>query len=327
MKSIKNRSWIFVTIVTIVTVGLSAFAASKKKKAKFPVVENVVGSAAEEVQSLTVKNRSAEALHKDRVLRKGQVLKDRALLKTGPESQLRIKLSADQSVILYPQSEIEFPAIHWEFGRVENIILKSGSVRLLCSTPCLLNMQTALSRQWVEEGDYIFSFNEKRPAVQLEVLRGQIRFSGLENEVSLDLKSGEAVEFIGEFEAGEIAYDTLLKGRRVARGKALPKVSVASDRLAQLLLEEENLKKKEKKKKILLQRKSDQICDAPWGHLNECVYQCLNNVRGEKICDLSKGAQCLRRRCNANGQWADAHLMGASESECADKDIVKACQY
>jgi hypothetical protein len=318
-----RRNVFLISMATLLALG----APAAKKKVKYPRVQSVVGSAIQVSESVVVKNRSAEALVKEKTLRSGIIFKDHASMRTMIESQLRIDLGPDQVLIVFPLSEVDFPAIHWQKGYVEEILLRSGSLRLICKTPCETRVTTAVSSTSINRGDFIFSYDPKMPKVSLEVVQGEIEFKGLENEVSIPLKTGEKAEFQGEFDSGAVAYDVLLRGRKVAKGQLSPKAEISKSRLAQLLLDEEKFKRKQAQKIKAKSRARDQICDEPWGRLNECSYQCLGNPKKEKVCNLENGAQCLRRRCNANGQWADPQFLGQAEASCSVKDIVKPCDY
>lgn len=302
-------------------------AASRKKTAKFPIVQTSLGSVVEVKEFLEVKNRSAEAQVIEFKLKPGQILKDRAVLRSGAESQARLQLSAENFLILMPMTDLEIPAIHWEAGKIDSLFLNSGSIRLVCKSECDLRMRTKIFDEAVGSGDFIISYNEKEPSIRVEVLDGEINFRGLENETQVLLKSGEQAEFKGQFENGEVAYDTLLRGRKVARGQMTPVLKIPKDRQAKLWLEEEKFHKKEKAIQKAKSRSAEQICDQPWGRLNECAYQCVRNSKAAKICDLEGGAKCIRKRCNANGLWADETILGAQESQCEMKDVVKPCDY
>ena len=224
----------------------AAKKASRKKAAKFPVVQMSLGSVVEIKESIEIKNRSAEAKVLEAKLRSGQILKDRAFLRTGVESQARVQLNAENGLIILPMTDLEIPAIHWEAGKIESLFLKSGSIRLVCKIACGLRMRTKLFDEEVGRGDFIISYNEKEPSIRVEVLDGELSFRGLENETQVLLKSGDQAEFKGQFENGEVAYDTLLRGRKVARGQMTPLEKISKDRQAKLWLEEEKFHRKEK---------------------------------------------------------------------------------
>jgi len=73
---------------------------------------------------------------------------------------------------------------------------------------------------------------------------------------------------------------------------------------------------------------SDVVCQGPDGQYNQCSWTCEGNPKGEKKCrtDLG-GVSCVRRLCRANGQWAEAKRMLASQSDAClpDRVVVREC--
>lgn len=73
-----------------------------------------------------------------------------------------------------------------------------------------------------------------------------------------------------------------------------------------------------------------EICDKPKGFFNDCAWTCLNNPKKSKHCRVDiPGVKCVRTRCNANGQWAEATEMSATRAfQCSGQGInVQRCDY
>jgi hypothetical protein len=72
------------------------------------------------------------------------------------------------------------------------------------------------------------------------------------------------------------------------------------------------------------------ICAQPAAYLNQCSWTCENNPKGEKKCrtDMAN-VTCVRRICNANGQWSSPTRLPASfKDECkGNEPVVKTCDY
>ncbi len=72
------------------------------------------------------------------------------------------------------------------------------------------------------------------------------------------------------------------------------------------------------------------ICAAPSARLNECAWTCENNPKSEKKCrtDLAN-VTCVRRICNANGQWSSPTRLPASfhDSCKGTEPVVRSCDY
>ena len=121
----------------------------------------------------------------------------------------------------------------------------------------------------------------------------------------------------------------LLKGRKVARGQLQPVVTLKEDQLRQLD-QMTSLKTMSPRPKIVKKapRTEKQICDAPYGELNQCAWVCEGPMKGLKKCDLNKkGVQCVRRRCDANGQWVDPTPLTDLTTRCELSPVVGACDY
>src|SRR5690606_12649468 len=104
--------------------------------------------------------------------------------------------------------------------------------------------------------------------------------------------SGQEVFFQGTREDGEVAYDILLKGRKIPKGNLSKVASISAAEMREFSGEEV-----EKKRQLELRKKAaevakknilkpGQICRHPGAKLNECVWICENNPKTEK-------ARCL----------------------------------
>lgn len=300
---------------------------SKMTSAKVPRVLSVVGGVVQISEKVILKDREALSQETEKKIKVGVVFKEQAHLRSSAQSIARIQLSNDHTLIIYPETDIELPSILWQNGKVESIKLNQGSFRLICQTACNIPVKSDLFLEEAAVGDFIYSYSKTIPAMKLEVLKGEASFKGLENEESLMLKEGQSIEFRGQFEQGEIVYDTLLKGRKVARGKLLPIQVIEKNRLDQLIADEKAYLKKEELIKKSQQRKPDQICDRPWGKLNECVFACHKKDSSKLGCNFKSGDQCLRKRCNANGEWADEIVIDGNLDLCSDQEKVAPCNY
>lgn len=300
---------------------------AKKESAKFPKVEHVEGKAFLLVDNVRVEGRQATADLVERRISNNQILKDKARIKTSKESSVRIKLSKDKTLIISELSEIEIPAILWLEGKIEKLILHDGQVRIICQSNCQFDFESKLFYKPVPAGDYIFSYEATKPSIEVKVIEGEIDFRGYETESEIRLMAGQIGKFEGVFEDGEVAYDVLLKGRKVAKGRLFPVEQMKPGFAEELRKKETELQEKSKKKKAVVARKENQICEKPFAELNQCVYRCLKNKKGAKDCQLTQGAECVRYRCDANGHWTDETRLSQAESLCKAKDTLKSCDY
>ena len=62
--------------------------------------------------------------------------------------------------------------------------------------------------------------------------------------------------------------------------------------------------KKTAKRGVASMEFSDGLCQAPQGQFNQCAWSCEGNGKKSKACQAEKsGIRCVRRVCNAAGQW------------------------
>lgn len=309
-----------------VTASASASAATQKK---FPYVSELVGK-------VTLTDREG----KTAAPKKNQVLIEKAALETGPGGQVTIQLDANRRVQLLSGTRLEFPAISWESGAAPILVLKHGSVRWRQPSKGTYNiaLTSELQEFMPPEGDYVFSFDPGTATAEVKVIEGKIEFSAMHAEETAEVSAGQKCKFQGVKENGEIVYDVLLKGKKIPRGQ-LGKVLPFSDEEkraysgASLKKEVEAQARREHAEKIAAAKSKDplQICAAPGGRLNQCAWVCKGNpAKEKKSCRLgTPGVSCVRTRCNANGDWAEATEVPGDKAAalCWAAPQVKECDY
>ena len=260
-------------------------------------------------------------------LRRKDRLYFKAVIKTEAGAKLRIELDANSSLFIFAESQVELPVIAWEDGRLEKISLQWGRIAYSCDGDCKNFFETVISQNILQSGQYVMTYYPTMPRVKLSVVQGASSFRGLANEKSSELKAGQEAQFRGLFENGEIAFDTLLRGRRIAKGQLDPVSEISADDL--LVFKKIFATKKEALKVVAaakLKPTEKQICRSPFAEYGQCVWACENNKVGAKDCNLSKpGVMCSRRRCNANGEWADRRELTLSKNRCGPRPSVGIC--
>lgn len=270
-----------------------------------------------------------------------KTLRESVLVETGTDGQVQIDLGPGENIIVGPNSRLLIPAIDWDTGKVEELELLSGRVALSVTEPRFF--KTALSRDRLEKGRYEFGFSPERGDLQATVLDGSLKFRGLETEEVSHLQYGETQVFRGDKAEGELQYDILMGGRKVARGRLLAKRKLSKTELGYL----EKLYAAKKSSALHAAKKAGGhdlalasrvgpvgktagkvLCQSPSAQFNECALLCLNNPKKAKDCQIQNPkVQCVRRRCLANGQWGDEFVYSEGRSPCSAKPIVQACDY
>lgn len=261
-------------------------------------------------------------------------IKDEALLQTLDDGEISLKLNEGSELTIYPFSEVELPSIHWKNGVMGEIRLRQGKIRYICEKKCDLKIASALYESVLPVGEYLIDYDRGTPKIEMTVLQGETVFRGLENETSVTLRRAQQASFTGKYaEEGVIAYDVLLRGKKIAQGKLSEIKSLNEKEITQYKKKQKSTaqKKAEASREAMASgeapKSSAQICRKPFAGLDECAWICQNNPKAAKNCDYDRGAQCLRQRCNANGEWADPTILPISEAKCASQISVSKCDY
>ncbi|WP_413581407.1 hypothetical protein [Bdellovibrio sp. HCB288] len=297
---------------------------------KYPAIEEVVGKVV-----LTGKDG-----HKVNLTR-NTPLQEKALFETGEDSSVRIAFGEVRKFTVLPNSSVLLPTISWEGGEAPVLILNSGSLRWLQKEGEKTRYNTVLRTDLYEfippAGDFIFNLNPPKAYGEVKVIKGSIEFSAMNGETTATAKAGEQVGFQGIIEGGEIAYDVLLKGRKIPRGNLTPVTKMSVKEIAlfdgadkKRQQQEANRVRKEREAAEAAKRAGG-VCSAPAANFNECSWVCKGNPKGQKKqCLLnSPGVTCERRRCNANGEWSDLMVLNAQNASihCQAQPVVAPCDY
>lgn len=328
----------FLALICTVSLGLSVSWAKTKKrgapaktsvKTPYPRVQNILGPVYLISDAITVENRSAQIQEREKLLKKGEILKDKAHFRAGDKAEVELQLSAGSRITVLENSEINIPGISWDQGAIFQINLISGKMRISCTQDCHRRFSSALFDAVLPPGDFVLSYEPKIPSVSLQVLEGQAPFRGLGNENELDLKEGEMATFTGILQEGSPALDILLKGRKVAKGQTSEVQKIPVDELLAWRGRDELVKRKMKSaaQARAPKRTPSQICEKPYAELGQCAWVCENNPKKAKDCAVQNGATCVRTRCDANGSWSDRSELSITQSRCGIKTVVEACDY
>ena len=276
-----------------------------------------------------------------RILVKGKPkLIEKALIETSLGARVKVDLDGERTFWVQEASEVSMPAISWESGQAPVLILKLGSLRWQQSSEKAaynVALRSDLFEFIPPAGDFVFSIIPDKAYTEVKVFKGKIEFSALNAEDSVTVKAGEQAGFQGVIEGGQIAYDILLKGKKIPRGKLtgvkavdVGEIKAEEERLA-LLKKAQEAKKKAALKAVESIKKAGYICEKPAGRLNECAWTCEGNPKGEKkVCQVqTAGVSCVRQRCNANGQWAEMTSLSAEigATACMAQITVAPCDY
>lgn len=327
IKNLKDNFKFYVSILALVLVSagiLSQSKAQEKKTSSYPRVVAYIGEVVINGQKAPMGRLTFKV-----------PLRERAQFEVGSEGFVEVALDATRSFRVLKNSKVVLPVVNWESGQVPVVLLEKGELQWNQSGAGSYNiaLRSGLFEFIVPEGDFVFAFDPAKAWAGVKVLKGQIVFSGLNAEDEVVVKEGFQGGFQGRIEEGQIAYDILLKGKKIAKGLLTPLTPIPAEELAAPAKSRAAAHKRQKdleqkKQQALKQaQKGGAICKNPWGKFNECSYTCEGNPKGAKECLLEKGASCVRRRCNANGEWAEALKLDPQNNSttCESSVRVGAC--
>jgi len=273
-------------------------------------------------------------------LKPKQVLIEKAGLQTGEGGDLVVQLDAHREFRLLPKSQVQLPAISWETGEAPVVILKSGSLRWRETPGRKYNiaLRSDLFEFISPVGDFVFSYDPKTAVAEAKAVEGSMEFSAMNAEDVALLTAGQKVVFQGVREGEDIVYDVLLKGKKIPRGKLGLVEPLSAEEKRRYSKAEAEKQARTRRKKAAAEKKASEpapdpkaICQKPQGRLNQCVWLCEQNPKTEKKrCRLElPEVRCLRRRCNANGEWAEESVMTGEKAQalCGVQPLVKDCDY
>ena len=248
---------------------------------------------------------------------------DRISLDLKPGAQTKIQLNPQIILTAYGNTEFEIPYISWETRQFKQIKLIKGSLRLeMKSVPFDFDLATPFFETKVPVGTWVFTIDTERALADILALKGQLEVTSLNSEDKVSLKSGERVSFRGLLEEGEIAYDLLVEGRKIPKGKwtAVEKLTAQDNQTFSI---ESELKRQQREEKARVQTVRDRlkkqagdVCTNPYGDLRECLWKKQKN-------------ECVRTRCTADGTWKDPQVVDASACDKAGgwTPEPKKCDY
>ncbi len=175
--------------------------------------------------------------------------------------------------------------------------------------------------------DFVVHYDENetldQASTHVSTLNGLVDLSGHDSEEKSQISKNQTGSFIEkEFSARRAGKPTQSK----------PTLTPVREMTAEegAKLRQEMLFAASYAKNRSVASEDDYKCEAPKAKFNQCSWYCENNPKGERKCrtDL-KGVECVRRICNAKGQWQKQSRLPASYGDyCHPTDaFVGPCNY
>lgn len=280
-----------------------------------------------------------------KLIRVGQILGEQSRIVTPMEGDVTIDWDGGRRLTVLAGSEVLIPQVAPDSGEAKIIRLLRGSLRWqgpLQQTPkYTVVLESGLSLLELPNGDFVFTYDFEKAQFTGKVYSGELEFRAMNAETAVTLRKNQKATFQGILESGELAYDVLLHGRKIPRGKMLSQ-ELMKGAEAEIFSEENEAKREQQRVKKVLAEKAarkaylDSLqCQKPLGRLNECSWSCetgkgvLLKGKPKAFRCVGVGVNCVRRRCDANGKWVDAHILSGESARlvCLRPQDVKACDY
>lgn len=172
--------------------------------------------------------------------------------------------------------------------------------------------------------ELMISLNPSIPQVRFCSARPEYTIKLYDHEKEVTLKSFEEITFVGVLEKERVAYDLLLRGKKIPKGSwDKPKACSFSEliekesafKLQQEQRRREELALSDVRRKQKLENDARFLCHEPYGQFDDCWWKYESQI-------------CVRYRCNADGKWASRTELTRNQfNMCDSKKPVTKCNY
>lgn len=250
-------------------------------------------------------------------------------ISAGDTGKVKIIFTDDSNMTLLPRTKTKVnhtPAgkdknsntiVNLIFGTVRSVVTKSenGQKKYKVETPSAV--------AGVRGTDFLTSYYESSQITKVQTLEGSVELASISGGTKTMVPAGRYASFVVDTDRDNPSPSM----KYVDNGFITPLGTINED----------NKKDIDKKFDFDTTREiaasgpdSKPICGAPTGYFNQCSYQCLNNPKKSDHCKTElPTVKCVRKRCNANGTWAEESRLPAAEYEkCPSNGItVDKCDY
>lgn len=290
-------------------------------------------------QVISIKNKPKIEFEQQKINinKKNDYLKSAFHLKTEARDEVEIQFPWQQKIYVYPQSQLEVPDVYEKDETFYQVVMKSGRVRVrtaaIESQALSLHLKTPFfDLALPAELDAVVEVDLVTPKVVVQVIRGVWSLEFFAYEKKVLLKAREQVTFKGELneKKDDILYDVLLKNQKIPKGQLSTVEAFNAESFFKAENEHKQAEIEQVKKKNLVeaqklkkQREYEAgfLCHHPFGQKEDCAWVLIKN-------------NCLRTRCNINGEWGDSterprELFKKNDLRCQKENqfTVQKCDY
>jgi hypothetical protein len=181
--------------------------------------------------------------------------------------------------------------------------------------------------------DFVVSYSEdEKVEAKVETISGKVELSDVKKKKKIHVPASTYASFVVEkVESGIFSEKDI--SNFVAKGYLTPVFKMTQEELQRLEVNTNFIQEDatvDLASKDAVKEDGKAICATPKGDFNQCLWTCENNPAKEKRCrtDLPN-VNCVRKRCNANGRWAEETRLPAAYYDMCDgsRATVKQCDY
>ncbi|MCB0413283.1 MAG: FecR domain-containing protein [Bdellovibrionales bacterium] len=278
-----------------------------------------------------------DVLKKKQAVKLGMKVYESDTILTGPQGKVRVVFSDKNEINLSPDTELklsEYKVNPKKEKRRALFDLIKGKVRSKVHQKyegkdvSRYQIKTKSAVAGVRGTDFVVTFSEgDKEVTKVQTLKGEVNLKDSHSEDNVNIRKGQYASFVA---ARSDLFETNEMKEFVKRGYLTPVYKLSKTEIAQLDWSTRVHSEGAVVAVAEEQSKVEGLCQSPVGRMNSCVWTCENNPSGETSCrtDL-KEVKCVRKRCNANGEWAEESRMPSSRGYfCpAENSKVGPCNY
>lgn len=277
------------------------------------------------------------------VVRTEQAVYEGDTLTTGSGGRIRVVFKDDNVLNVPPDSRVVIEAysadaksarrktlLNLMYGKVRAKVSKANKYDGAHNT---FQVRTKAAVAGVRGTDFVTSFTpgEKAWITEVKTFEGHVEFGGEARAERVHIREGEAASFIvvAPPTAGEVSAQQL---RALIDAGTLSETRKMKPEEMEILDHSTSTGELGPREASLRPVRGgrepasvfDAVCSEPLGDLNWCSFTCEGQTKGGKTCETARpGVRCVRRICNANGQWAEPTVLPKSAwSSCEPAGIV-----
>lgn len=261
----------------------------------------------------------------------GTEIHERDSLQTEKSGKVNVEFKDGNLVQIQNDSMVRISEYEMNEGKRKAVIdLLKGQLRNQVKqkyngTTSSYQVKTKTAVAGVRGTDFVVEYREgEKIETEIKTIEGQVVFANKDFSQSLEIRAGQQARYV--VAANEI-FGKEEMNEFVARGYMTPLHKMSAKEI-EFLMRATTLVATNRK--TATAAKSAQICSSPSADLNQCSFTCVNNPKGEKICRTElENVSCVRKRCNANGEWSEeSRLPAAFREQCGPKGVkIAPCDY